>query len=131
LLRIPFSGAAYARTGPEGCRMPKIFSKNVRLSGGVAGRTAFLFCCTKRRLEVGDGLWLSNIPNSVGRGGGKGMFSASLGTAGLGIGRKFSGSAIAAEGAGGIDSKFDLTGELCASETGVEPEKKPGSNSAL
>ena len=108
----------------------KIFPKNVRLSGGVAGRTGFLFCCTKSRLEIG-GLWLSNIPDFVGRGGGKGMFSASLGTAGLGIGRKFSGSAIAAEGAGGIDSKFDLRGELCASETSVEPEKKPGSNSAL
>src|SRR5438874_13207999 len=105
--------------------MPKIFSKNVRLSGGVAGRrTGFLFCCTKRRLEVGDGLWLSDIPDLVGRGGGKGMFSASLGTTGLGVVRKFSGSVIAAEGTGGIDSKFDLRGELCASETSVEPEKK-------
>ena len=111
--------------------MPKIFSKNVRLSGGVAGRTGFLFCCTKSRLEVGGRLWLSNIPDLVGRGGGKGMFSASLGTAGLGIGRKFSGSVIAAEGAAGIDSKFDLRGELCASETSVEPEKKLGLNSAL
>src|SRR2546430_15831038 len=101
LPRIPFSGAAYARTGPEGCRMPKIFSKNVRLSGGVAGRTGFLFCCTKSRLEVGYGLWLSNIPDLVGRGGGKGMFSASLGTAGLGIGRKVFGSALSAEGGGG------------------------------
>ena len=79
--------------------MPKIFSKNVRLSGRAAGRTGFLFRCTKRRLEVRDGLWLSNIPNWVGRGGGKGMLSASLGTAGLGIGRTFSGSMIAAEGA--------------------------------
>jgi hypothetical protein len=68
----------------------------------------------------------------MGRGGGKGMLSASLGTAGLGIGKRFSGSVIAAaEGAGGNDSKFDSRGELCASETCVEPEKKLGSNSAL
>jgi hypothetical protein len=111
--------------------MPKSFPKNVRLSAGVVGKTVFLFCCANLR-PAGEGLWLAGSPNSAGRGIGKGAISPTWGTARLGIGRTFSGSAIAAAGAGridSIDSKVDLSGKLCASETGAEPEDDRGSNS--
>src|ERR1700730_8343968 len=107
--------------------MPKSFSKNVRLSAGGGGEAVFLFCCANLR-SAGEGLWLGGGPNPAGRGIGKGALSAIWGTARLGIGRTFSGSAIAEAGAGRIDSKVDLSGKLCASETGVEPEDDRGSN---
>jgi hypothetical protein len=93
----------------------------------VVGGAVLLFCCANRRPDAGNGLWLAGRPNSAGRGIGKGALSASWGTARLGIGRTFSGSAIA--GTGRIDSNVDLSGKLCASETGVDPEENLGSNS--
>jgi hypothetical protein len=50
---------------PEDCGMPKSFSKNVRLSPGVVGKTVFLFCCANLR-PAGEGLWLAGSPNSAG-----------------------------------------------------------------
>jgi hypothetical protein len=52
-----------------------------------------------------------------------------LGNGPFGFGRTFSGSAIAAAGTGRIESKVDLSGKLCASESGAEPEENLGSNS--
>src|ERR1700730_11340645 len=102
--------------------MPKNFSKSVRLSEGAAGGADLLFCCTNQRSDEGNGPRLSSDPNPAGRGTGKGALSASWGTARLGIGRRCSGSAVAAAGACRIDSKVDLSGKLCASETGAKPE---------
>jgi len=126
LPRIPFSEAAYARTGPESWGAPKSFSKNVRLSAGEVGGAVLLSCRANRRPDAANGLWLSSDPNSVGRGTGKGARSPNWARAGAG--RTFSCSAIAAEGAGETGSRFNTSGKFRASETGVEPEKDRGSN---
>jgi hypothetical protein len=110
-------------------RAKKLLEKRAVISKRVWG-AVLLYGCGNRRPDVGSGLWLSSDPNWAGRGIGKGALLPSWRTASIGIGRTFSGSAIAAEGAGGIDPRFDSSGKLCASETGVELEENLGSNSA-
>jgi len=69
--RTPSSGAAYARTAPEGWGVQKALEKRA-IIGGRDGGAVLLSCCANRRPRRGERAMAFRDPNSVGRGTGKG-----------------------------------------------------------